>query len=134
MSTLTTPRLGPSDRGRRLTLEVFRDADEQPGYRYEPARGVLEATDVPNDPHELIVVSRHQEDLAYDLFEFWIVDPKERQVVVQMRQGDAWAEQVFKGEQAAIGRVLPGFSVRLPELWAAGTEPDPDHAAEAPGA
>lgn len=47
----TSTRLGPADHGRPLTLDEFLDADEEPGYRYELARGVLEVTEVPNDPH-----------------------------------------------------------------------------------
>lgn len=38
-----------------MTLEQFREAEEEPGYRYELGRGVLEATEVPNDPHGQIV-------------------------------------------------------------------------------
>ena len=48
-------RIGPADHGRRMTLEEYRDAEEEPGYRYELARGVLEVTQVPNDPHGQIV-------------------------------------------------------------------------------
>lgn len=48
-------RIGPADHGRRMTLEEFREAEEGPGYRYELARGVLEVTEVPNDPHGQIV-------------------------------------------------------------------------------
>ena len=38
-----------------MTLEEFREADVEEGYRYELARGVLEVTEVPNDPHGEIV-------------------------------------------------------------------------------
>ena len=48
-------RLGPADHGRRMTLEEFREADSEEGYRYELARGVLEVVEVPNDPHGQIV-------------------------------------------------------------------------------
>jgi len=48
-------RIGPADHGRKMTLEEFREAEEQEGYRYELARGVLEVTEVPNDPHGQIV-------------------------------------------------------------------------------
>jgi Uma2 family endonuclease len=48
-------RIGPADNGRRMTLEEFREAEEEPGYRYELARGVLEVTEIPNDPHGQIV-------------------------------------------------------------------------------
>ena len=50
MATVQT-RIGPADQGRRMTLDEFRDAEEEPGYRYELARGVVEVTQVPNDPH-----------------------------------------------------------------------------------
>src|SRR4051812_44823004 len=38
-----------------MTLEEFRKAEGLEGYRYELARGVLEVTEVPNDPHWQIV-------------------------------------------------------------------------------
>ncbi|MBX6316159.1 MAG: Uma2 family endonuclease [Isosphaeraceae bacterium] len=55
MATLATPRIGPADHGREMTLDEFREAEEEPGYRYELAQGVLEVTEVPNDPHGEIV-------------------------------------------------------------------------------
>lgn len=48
-------RIGPADHGRRMTLHEFREAEEEFGYRYELARGILEVTEVPNDPHGFIV-------------------------------------------------------------------------------
>jgi Uma2 family endonuclease len=51
----TTLRIGPADHGRTLTLEEFLEAEVEEGYRYELARGVLEVTQVPDDPHGLIV-------------------------------------------------------------------------------
>jgi Uma2 family endonuclease len=59
-SIATPPRIGPADHGRPMTLEEFREAEEEPGYRYELARGVLEVTEVPNDPHGLIVFNLYQ--------------------------------------------------------------------------
>ena len=61
MSTLAT-RIGPADHGRAMTLEEFRDAEEEEGYRYELARGVLEVTEVPERPARsgrLQPLSRH---------------------------------------------------------------------------
>jgi Uma2 family endonuclease len=49
------PRIGPTDQGRRMTLEEFLEAEEEEGYRYELARGVLEVVEVPNDPHGVVV-------------------------------------------------------------------------------
>jgi Uma2 family endonuclease len=58
MSTVKL-RIGPADHGRRMTLEEFRDAEEEEGYRYELARGVLEVSEVPNDSHGQIVHNLH---------------------------------------------------------------------------
>jgi Uma2 family endonuclease len=189
----TALRIGPADHGRKMTLEEFREAEEEPGYRYELARGVLEVTEVPNDPHGEIVChiydafsryrqahpgvihryggagefrlwlpgmvsgrnpdvavvlsgaardergrripamavevvseggeTRDYEDkrkdyLAFGLLEYWIVDPKERKVTVLVRDGDVWAERVFRDDQAIGSVVLPGFETRVSELWA----------------
>ncbi len=48
-------RIGPADHGRSMTLDEFLEAEVEEGYRYELARGVLEVTVVPNDPHGVIV-------------------------------------------------------------------------------
>src|SRR5205823_3757968 len=58
-ATVTSVRIGPADHGRRMTLEEFREAEEEPGYRYELARGGLEVTEVANDPHGQIVSNLH---------------------------------------------------------------------------
>ncbi len=198
MATMTS-RIGPADHGRAMTQQEFLDAEQEEGFRYELARGVLEVTEVPNDAHgelewflvkslgaydqthpgmirrvaaggtirlwlpgmvsgrnpdlaivlhdatkdsrsrrvpamAIEIVSRgreaHERDyvtkraeyLAYGLREYWIVDPITRQVLVLARDGDVWVERTFVGDQAAEGLVLPGFVVRLPELWAAAEE------------
>ncbi len=54
MASIAT-RLGPADHGRRMSLEAFQDADVEDGFRYELARGVLEVTEVPNDPHGVLI-------------------------------------------------------------------------------
>jgi Uma2 family endonuclease len=51
-----------------MTLPEFLDAEEEEGYRYELARGVLEVSQVPNEPHGVVVsnlydtVSRYRRD------------------------------------------------------------------------
>jgi Uma2 family endonuclease len=52
--------LGPADQGRQLTLDEFWDAEEQPGYLYELARGVLEVSEIPSDLHWQIVHNLHE--------------------------------------------------------------------------
>jgi Uma2 family endonuclease len=66
MSTVTT-RIGPADHGRLMTIEEFLEAEEEPGYRYELARGVLEVSQVPNEPHGLVVYNISRIVVAYDL-------------------------------------------------------------------
>jgi Uma2 family endonuclease len=53
-------RIGPADQGRTMTLEEFRRAEEQPGYLYELARGVLEVGEVPDDDHGQVVHNIHE--------------------------------------------------------------------------
>ena len=60
MSTMTRIRIGPADHGRVMTLDEFLEAEEEEGYRYELARGVLEVTHVPDDPHGEIVCHLYQ--------------------------------------------------------------------------
>jgi Uma2 family endonuclease len=60
-----TMRLGPADTGRAMTLDDFLDAEVEPGYRYELARGVLEVTNVPNDPHGVLVCYFYNALAAY---------------------------------------------------------------------
>ena len=207
MATVTTPlRIGPSDHGCSMMLEEFLEAEVEEGYRYELARGVLEVSNVPHEPHGMIVwillcairdydrdhprviyragggseyqfllptmisgrhpdvavtlrntpkdrrgfrraslafevvsegreaherdyVTKRAEYLAYGLWEYWIVDPQTKTVTVLVRDGDAWVEQVHRDDQQALSLVLPGFAIRVSDLW---TETEPD-AAEANG-
>ncbi len=65
MATITA-RLSPSDHGRPMTLDEFLDAEVEPGHRYELARGVLEVTKVPNDPHGQVVSNLYRDLFTYD--------------------------------------------------------------------
>src|SRR5947209_20577941 len=59
MATVRT-RIGPADQGRKMTLEEFWEAEEQPGYLYELARGVLEVSEVPGESHYQVVDNLHE--------------------------------------------------------------------------
>lgn len=75
MATVTsTLRIGPADHGRSMTLDEFLEADAEEGYRYELARGVLEVTHVPNDPHGSIVWIILRFIAAYDLSHPRVID------------------------------------------------------------
>ena len=68
MATITTLlRIGPADNGRVMTLEEFREAEVEDGYRYELARGVLEVSEVPNDPHADVVCNLYRAIVRYEL-------------------------------------------------------------------
>ena len=62
-------------------------------------------------------VTKRAEYLAYGLLEYWIVDPQEKMVTVLIRDGDAWREQVYRDDQQAPSLVLPGFALRVSDLW-----------------
>lgn len=64
--SITQIRLGPSDDGRALSIREFRDADEQEGYRYELAGGVLEVTEVPGPAHRRVVGNLYRAIARYD--------------------------------------------------------------------
>ncbi len=66
MATITS-RISLADHGRKMTLEEFLDAEVDEGYRYELARGVLEVTQVPNDPHGQVVSNLYRTVFSYDL-------------------------------------------------------------------
>jgi Uma2 family endonuclease len=66
MSTVKL-RIGPADHGRPMSLEEFREAEEEPGYLYELARGVLEVGEVPRDEHGQIVDNLHEAFSRYRL-------------------------------------------------------------------
>ncbi len=53
-------RIGPADQGRKMTLQEFWDAEEEPGYLYELARGVLEVSEVPGDLHWQVIHNLHE--------------------------------------------------------------------------
>ena len=61
----TTTRIGPSDHGRQVSFNDFRDADAAPGYTYELARGVVQVVQIPGGPHAQIVDALHQQLAAY---------------------------------------------------------------------
>ena len=62
-------------------------------------------------------VTKQAEYLAYGLLEYWIVDPWEKMVTVLVRDGDSWRELVYRDDQLAEGLVLPGFALRVSDLW-----------------
>ena len=66
MATATLrARLTLADHGQAMSLDEYLDADVEEGFRYELARGVLEVTNIPNDPHAVIISYFYDEIGAY---------------------------------------------------------------------
>lgn len=51
----TKPHVGPEDHGRRMSLEDFAEAEGEPGFRYELAKGRVVVSDIPGLAHGLVV-------------------------------------------------------------------------------
>ena len=54
---IVTTRLSSLDHGRLMTLGEFADPEEEEGYRYELARGVVQVTKVPGTRHRQVVTN-----------------------------------------------------------------------------
>lgn len=65
MATLTKIIVGPSDHGRRMTLDEFDTAEGVEGRLYELSRGEVIVTDVPNPPHLRTLDALRQQLVAY---------------------------------------------------------------------
>ena len=58
MATVATSLLiGPADHGRTIGLQEFLEAEVEEGFCYELAKGVIEVTEVPDDPHGVVVAN-----------------------------------------------------------------------------
>jgi Uma2 family endonuclease len=61
MTLLTKTIIGPSDNGRRMSLDEFETAEGVEGHLYELSRGEVVVTDVPNPLHGDIVFALRQQ-------------------------------------------------------------------------
>jgi len=96
-------RIGPADHGRALTLEEFRDAEEEEGYRFELGRGVLEVTEVPGSRHRRVVSNLYRAIGRFD---------QEHPGVVEWFRGGSefrlWIPTLTSGRNPDLGVVLEG--------------------------
>jgi Uma2 family endonuclease len=66
------------------------------------------------------LVTKRQVYAYFGIFEYWIVDPKEEQIIVLRLEGEAYVEHGRFGKGAiATSSLLPGFSVAVDEVYAA---------------
>ncbi|MGO9601534.1 MAG: Uma2 family endonuclease [Isosphaeraceae bacterium] len=102
MSTVQL-QLGPADRGRRLSFEEFREAEEQEGFRYELAEGVLEVTEVPGPVHRRVMGNLYRVIARYD---------RDHAGVIETFGGGAefrlWIPSTTSGRNPDLGVVLEG--------------------------
>ena len=109
MATVATPlRIGPADHGRAMTLEEFLLAEETEGYRFELARGVLEVSEVPDDPHGGVVANLYDAMSRYR---------RDHPGVIRRYGGGNefrfWLPAMVSGRNPDVGVVLQG----APEDW-----------------
>ncbi len=105
MATITT-RLSLADNGRAMTIEEFFEAEEEPGYCYELARGVVEVSEVPNDPHGQVVFNLYRIIVLYDALFPGII----------LRSGGGsefriWLPGMISGRNPDLGVVVKGAPV-----------------------
>jgi Uma2 family endonuclease len=112
------PGLG-SDRHPDLVV-VFRGAELDENGRPRPSLAV-EIVSPGSVARKRDYESKREEYLTVGLREYWIVDPKLRQVTVltyRVEDGIAtWAEAVFQGEELIASGLLPGFDGTVAALW-----------------
>ena len=117
MATVQT-RIGPADHGRRMTLDEFREAEEEEGCRYELARGVVEVTEVPNDPHGQI-----ESNLMAAIFAYRREHPGLIRRIGGASAFRLWVPEMISGRNPDIAIVLRGTPKdargRRPPSWAA---------------
>ena len=104
MVTITTPvRIGPADNGRRMTISELQEAEVEEGYRYELGRGVLEVTEVPSDPHGVVVAN---------LFDAIARYRRDHPGVIRRYGGGSefrfWLPRMASGRNPDLGVVLRG--------------------------
>jgi Uma2 family endonuclease len=109
MATVASrPRIGPADKGRKMTLEEFFESEEDDGYRYELARGVLEVVEVPDDPHGVVVANLYDGISRYR---------REHPGVIHRYGGGSefrfWLPGMISGRNPDLGVILRG----APKDW-----------------
>ena len=116
----TSIKIGPADHGRRMTLAEFLDAEEVPGYRYELARGVIEVSEIPNDPHGEIVDTIHTHFTVYRLAHPGLIlrisEASGVQVIIEEPDTDRHPDLsiIFQGKAPdARGRRMPDLVVEV---------------------
>lgn len=60
---------------------------------------------------------KREEYLAAGVREYWIVEPRDQSVLVLTRRADVWAERKLSGADVLRTTLLPGFEVRVADLF-----------------
>ena len=58
-------KVGPADRGRRMTLDEFAEAEGQPGYRYELSDGVIQVVEFPGLSHGQVILATNRQIIPW---------------------------------------------------------------------
>ncbi len=88
----------------------------------ESADLVIEVVSDDNREHDLIV--KRAEYAAAGIPEYWIVDPREREIIVLSLEGGAYVtDGPRRSGEKAVSHLLHGFEVDVDEVLAAATRP-----------
>ncbi len=75
---------------------------------------VVEIISKGSEERDLII--KREEYLRAGVHEYWIIDPRAREMFLLTREGDTWAEQTVPPAKPYRTRLLPGLVVNLGEL------------------
>ena len=130
MPLLSKTIVGPSDHGRRMTLDEFDTAEGVEGRLYELSRGEVVVTDVPSPRHGAVVVTLRQQLSEYRVTKpeviYGIYAGSECKLLIEPTQSERHPDiAVYKtpppGEDASV------WSVWVPELVVEVISPSSDH-------
>ncbi len=91
--------------------------DDDPWDKWVPSI-VIEIVSPGAEAHERDFRTKRDEYLAAGVLEYVIVDPQTRAVLDLTRHGDRWREQWIREHGEWRPALLPGFSLKLDELFA----------------
>jgi Uma2 family endonuclease len=104
-----------SGRNPDVAVSLRNTPPDRRGHR--PPALAIEIVSEGSEARERDYVTKRAEYLAFGLREYWIVDPEMKTVTFLVRSGDVWTEQSLAGDQQVTSLVLPGFAVRVADLW-----------------
>ena len=97
---------------------IFRETEPNARDRRMP-RLVVEVVSAGREARDRDYLTKSEEYFTFGIEEYWIVDPKLKQVSVLYREGElaTWSEHVFAGDELIVSRILIGLAISVSSLW-----------------